>query len=319
MTKSTLVITTIATVLAMGACAKKDHKSPMDKADPKVDSPATVDARNAQAAANTVSGDGTPTLRMSGKANQAQQRPPGATRPSVLSKEIDFALTETFEGSFLTLAYPNDGNWGWIHIDDEDAKALFDSLRVKAVATEKNETYAAGTSKTGENIRCFKGAELKTPTVDQYSCAIYIDYKKGSANLLQPHVEFDGSVPALTEKYMGTTLNLNPAGVVPSELGDSAPLPLGTLRFSGPDARALFSTLNVAAVMNAGQELELDPTALIKRGQSISCTKAKPVGAKADSYNCALGFNFATGKVAAAQGSALDVSLSPEGASASTN
>lgn len=277
--KFSLIALTLTSLLAMAACAKKVQKSPLETADPKVDSPADVDASKAREQANQNP------LTMVGKANP-DALPEGASRASKTNVS-SLAMLGSYQGSIVTLAVPSAKNWGSIRISDEDAKALYQALRIKTTATQKNQNYLEGTAKTGHGIRCYKGAEVKTPTAEEYSCSIYFDYVTGTVNEMSKKVEFDETVPAISEKFSGQSVIIDP----------SAKVPTAFIRVTGLDAQAMYTLLRTKGQFNADAD-QTDITAMERKGKNITCVKSRPSGATEDSYKCMLSLNALSGAIA---------------------
>lgn len=306
MKTSTAAVLTVATLFAMGACAKKD-RGLKAKADPKVESQQAADTRKA--------------MNMADHLGSFVKNAPnsGVTLATAVGKDIDVVLTESYVGTNLMLAHPNKGNFGQIVVDDDDAKAIYDALRVKVENGPANDVFLSQKVKRGQQILCYLATRKDAPNVPSYSCMINIDYVTGAVNF--PHgITLDPQVPALAEKHVGNNVFLNPAAIPPAssvanrDARPSAtdfsavaatPRPLATIYFGGPDkmgnadAKALYFALGVPATAYGGTNGQpgVSEVAMVKTGHNISCKRSVPLGTSDFKFMCKVMFNYQTGKM----------------------
>jgi hypothetical protein len=290
----------------MGACAKKD-RGLKAKADPKVESQQDTDTRKA--------------MNMADHVGSFIKNAPnsGVTLASAVGKDVDVVLTESYVGKFLMLARPNKGNFGQIVVDDDDAKAIYDALRVKVENGPANDVFLSQKVKRGQQIICYLATRKDAPNVPSYSCMINIDYVTGAVNF--PHgITLDPQVPALAEKHVGNNVFLNPAAIPPaSSVANrdarpsatdfsavaASPRPLATIYFGGstengnPDAKALYYALGVPATAYSGANGQpgVSEVAMVKTGHNISCKRSIPLGTSDFKFMCKVMFNYQTGRM----------------------
>jgi hypothetical protein len=212
--------------------------------------------------------------------------PLASASPAPDASPAPFALTESYSGQNLFLAYPHPASFGFISLQDEDAKQFYDVLAVKTRTDEGNLVWENAKVRQGENISCFEQALKTSPTKPQYSCSLYIDYSRGSV-LTQPGtVEPDASRPELKSGYLGKNLALL-AGKEPS-----------SVFLEGDDARALYFSLSVSPVV-ADANGDYLP-ANVKNGKDIRCVEqTRRDQPDARQYSCTIQLSYRRGEVAA--------------------
>lgn len=318
MKRSTMAFVTAATILAAVACAKKEHKNPAAKPDAKVDNPADVaDAKSLEAA------------RLA--AQRAQKNQPN-NPPFNPDPEIKHHLNQAYIGPLLQLKYvDSDPEPALIKLRDEDAKNLYQALRLEEESVAENDNYLPSKVKNGESIRCAVAAQKNSPDLPEYSCSIEFDYSSGAARILTQGLKLDSKVSVLQKLYKGISILLDPGHVAPADptdlsvnlgepktegsqkafvmekqkpfakvettasrtAGPLTPQPVGKLRITGTDARILYSLLRVSEVNN-GQTLLVAQ----KTGENIACQKITAEKDKTPAqYVCRVTFDYMTGVV----------------------
>lgn len=185
---------------------------------------------------------------------------------------------DSYSGKQVTLIYPSDTNYGKISIHGEDARHLFEALRVKVNADDENEFY---TIKNGRNMSC-KYSKLSR----DYECSFVLQYRSGFIRITQASSAPNLRVPSVREFYYG-------ADVV---LWADDPENMGRIQIKGRDAEALFNALYVPTekIKNPINNLP----SLQKRGEDLICRGF--AGLEADeklAYSCSFYINHATGKI----------------------
>lgn len=176
----------------------------------------------------------------------------------------------------LDLIYPNEKKAGKISLIVEDAKALYEALRVKPLEFDDTEQQQTLKTKQGNHLKCFELDPSNGPTL--WGCELDIQYEEGSVSLLMDHVELDEEVGQLKEDYTGLNLTLK-----------SNQSQKSTITLKQNSALVLYTLL-------AAPEQEIDPKTKVKTGQDYFCTKVNSSTAD-DIYTCELAFDLETGQV----------------------
>lgn len=158
----------------------------------------------------------------------------------------NFTLSQSYQGTDLLLVYPHAGNWGWWRLKGDDAKKLYETLRVKETDTPGGIVYAPGRSKDGSHVTCYRQSLKEEPANILYSCSLYIEYKNAKVNEItrSKKVKVDKKIADISEDFKGTNLRLDSKDQV------------ATLMIDGDDAKALYLTLDdrLLTGINEGSE-----------------------------------------------------------------
>lgn len=202
------------------------------------------------------------------------------TQPSVsggnskVTVADDFKLQETYAGQNLMMIYPHRGNWGWVKVNDEDAKVLYDHMKVKPLY--RSGSLMSSNTKTGTHVSCFEKAQHSQPNEKEYACSIYINYRLGTVKYVRSKrgVDKDKDVPDLIVDYKGKNVEMD------------AVKKTAKISFKDDDAKALFLTMDVIMTGIHSGDKYFD-----RKASLIDCRRDSEL----DLYSCEINFQYETG------------------------
>jgi len=188
----------------------------------------------------------------------------------------NFKLSQSYLGRNLVMIFPHDTNWGWVNLGGNDAKTMYDVLRIEATEGNGNEEWMPSSVKTAENIVCLKMSRKEAPENVRYSCNVYIEYK--AANVIPtigPTPVIDATAEnAVIADYAGENLKIDGASQI------------ATISFKGADAQALYNTIEVPL-----SEIDQADGPYNRKVNMIDCRSGVNVKEQA----CSIRVNAATG------------------------
>ena len=199
--------------------------------------------------------------------------------------KFDIEKEGTYTGPSVTLTKNAEGktdNKGQIVIGSDDAKELYERMKVKAVspntATELNVQHV---TKKGKNLECSqftRGADSK------FSCVVYIDYRTGKLSYGDQAVVMDDQAKVETKAFSTDTLS-----ILEGEAG------IAIMSVKGDDAKALYDTLSGKETPMLG---DTNLSSKTKSGENVRCYE-NTVGKKdaVPTYTCSLSIVTADGTV----------------------
>lgn len=176
-------------------------------------------------------------------------------------------------------------NAGQIKIFEDDARRLYERMKVVAAAEDTVTDYASNTkTKQGKNLACSQFTRGGDVLV--YSCIIAIDYRTGKLAFADQTINVDAEAKVNTEAYTSNSLS-----ILQGEEGN------GILSVKGDDAKALYDTLKI-------EEKSLTADGWLsskeKSGANLRCYKHTTLKTDADpSYTCSFSVNVNDGTVKA--------------------
>jgi hypothetical protein len=182
-----------------------------------------------------------------------------------------------YSGTNLILSGENGESRGSILIEGDDAKSIYSALNIQPIDSNPGEGFLAGKNKQGVHLSCVERALEITPDVNNYTCALELDFRTGTVKNVDKAEGTGGQIsekPAPVEIYEGTNVSL------------PVFISLGQIVLTGKDAEALHN--NMPAGDDQFQRL----------GKNIKCVGE--VLGDDDSkmtYTCGMYFNYFTGQV----------------------
>lgn len=192
-------------------------------------------------------------------------------------KSTNLVLTKNADGSTK--------NAGEIKVFEQDARRLYDRMKVVASGEDSNQGPVQPTkTKTGKNIACSEFT--KEGQAAAYSCIIAIDYRTGKLAFADQVIKADAEAKVSTVAYTGPGLS-----ILEGDDGN------GILSVKNADAKALYDTLKVEA-----KSLVADGwlSTSEKSGTNLRCYKHTALKTdSAPSYTCSFSINVNDGTVKA--------------------
>ncbi len=169
----------------------------------------------------------------------------------------DFKLDKCYESENLALTFPSENNRGQVIIRGEDAKMIFEHLKIKADSRQ---------NKIGLNIFC-----------SQTLCSLSIDYKTLAINeLSQQGTRKDNSIADLIQDYTSPRLQMN------------ASKKRAKIFLAGNDAKALYlaSDLKPSKIVVDGIQFE-------RKSNKVDCRK----NTQTNEYTCHINLKSESGVI----------------------